>query len=96
MSETSKTPKNLGEAIEHLEGTEKSRPRSQIETEIEQLKKTLDELTQKAKVSLDEGVDSAKELGREVDRRVHENPWMAIGIVGFVAFLIGLLIGRKD
>jgi ElaB/YqjD/DUF883 family membrane-anchored ribosome-binding protein len=37
----------------------------------------------------------ADEAARTTDRYVHENPWGAIGIAAGVAFMLGLLAGRR-
>jgi ElaB/YqjD/DUF883 family membrane-anchored ribosome-binding protein len=36
-----------------------------------------------------------KARAREVDGYVRENPWQAVAVVGGVALLLGLLMGRK-
>jgi len=35
------------------------------------------------------------EAARATDRYVHENAWKAVGISAGIAFLVGLLIGRR-
>ncbi len=45
---------------------------------------------------LKKGKQQAEQWGNEIDQKVHENPWMALGIVGMICFLIGFLLGRKD
>jgi ElaB/YqjD/DUF883 family membrane-anchored ribosome-binding protein len=57
---------------------------------------TVQETIRKTTDTLHKGKEKAKDIGGEVDRQVHENPWMAIGIVGLFALLIGFLLGRKD
>lgn len=37
----------------------------------------------------------AREAVRTTDRYVHENPWGAIGMAAGVAFVLGLLAGRR-
>jgi len=97
---------------ESLNGNGKSpNPGRQIAQDLESLKDALDTLRQdlsrvagdafqtsfkSAREKFKESQDSVKELGREVDKKVHENPWMSLGIVGIFAFLIGFLLGRKD
>ncbi|HYM41867.1 MAG TPA: hypothetical protein VET46_03770 [Steroidobacteraceae bacterium] len=36
-----------------------------------------------------------KDRARDVDDYVRENPWQALAVVGGVALLLGLLMGRK-
>lgn len=55
-----------------------------------------EENMEKARASIKRGQKVAGEFGKELDERVHENPWWAIGIVGIVALLVGFLLGRKD
>jgi ElaB/YqjD/DUF883 family membrane-anchored ribosome-binding protein len=38
----------------------------------------------------------AKAAAKATDHYVHEHPWKAIGAAAGVAFLLGLLIGRRD
>lgn len=89
-------PGSLNEAIEEIEKNRTQGPKSQFEDELERIKKTLDDLSRRASASLDEGLDSARKVGKEIDEKVHENPWMAIGVFAFIAFLFGFLLGRKD
>lgn len=37
----------------------------------------------------------AREVARDADTYVRENPWQAVGVAAGVAFLIGLLVGRR-
>jgi ElaB/YqjD/DUF883 family membrane-anchored ribosome-binding protein len=37
----------------------------------------------------------ARQAARHTDLYVHENPWGAIGVAAGVAFLLGLLAGRR-
>ena len=39
--------------------------------------------------------DKTKEYARTTDDYVSRNPWVAVGISAGVAFLVGMLIGRK-
>ena len=40
--------------------------------------------------------DGVKHGARRADRYVHDNPWPAIGIAAAAAFLLGVLISRRD
>jgi ElaB/YqjD/DUF883 family membrane-anchored ribosome-binding protein len=40
-------------------------------------------------------VDKTKAAARATDTYVHENPWKSIGVAAGVAFLLGLVIGRR-
>jgi ElaB/YqjD/DUF883 family membrane-anchored ribosome-binding protein len=39
--------------------------------------------------------ERARESAREVDRRVHEQPWQAMGYAAIGALVLGYLMGRK-
>jgi ElaB/YqjD/DUF883 family membrane-anchored ribosome-binding protein len=96
-----KNPNNLSEAIRRLESATHGNGNGQSVTEdLDTLKRAFsnlkDDLVKSASDKINDGKETAREFGQSVDKRVHENPWMALGIVGVVAFLIGFLIGRKD
>lgn len=40
-------------------------------------------------------IDKAKQVGRAADDYVHENPWRSVGVAAGIAFIAGLLIGRR-
>ncbi|MDE2128371.1 MAG: DUF883 domain-containing protein [Betaproteobacteria bacterium] len=42
-----------------------------------------------------EMLEKGKEVARVTDQYVHDNPWKSIGATAGVAFLLGLLIGRR-
>ena len=42
-----------------------------------------------------EMLEKSKEVARATDQYVHDNPWKSIGATAGVAFLLGLLIGRR-
>jgi ElaB/YqjD/DUF883 family membrane-anchored ribosome-binding protein len=42
-----------------------------------------------------EVVERARAAARETDAYVHEHPWNSIGVAAGVAFLVGLLLGRR-
>ncbi len=39
--------------------------------------------------------DTVRERARDVDSYVRDNPWQSLAMVGGVALLIGLLMGRR-
>jgi ElaB/YqjD/DUF883 family membrane-anchored ribosome-binding protein len=53
----------------------------ELEETLSTLKPQIDEIGAKAK--------------KTVEEKVEENPWMAIGLVGLVLFLLGFLLGSK-
>ena len=40
-------------------------------------------------------IDSGKKAARATDDYVHEHPWQSLGAAAGVAFLLGLLVGRR-
>lgn len=55
------------------------------------------EMMEKTKQTMEEAVgkgeERAKEMAAEIDKRVHNNPWLAIGIAAASGFLLSYLIG---
>lgn len=107
MAANGKGPHNLSEAIRRLEAAAEGNGRSAISEDLETIKNTLrdlkphlaeafEETLTSAKEKIKEGKEKATALGHNVDDKVHEHPWWAIGIVGLIAFLLGFLIGKKD
>jgi ElaB/YqjD/DUF883 family membrane-anchored ribosome-binding protein len=39
--------------------------------------------------------DVVRERARDVDSYVHDNPWQSLAVVGGVALLLGLILGRR-
>lgn len=109
MSER-KSPHNISDAIRRLESAtgngngQFSEDIEAIKTHLKSLKEDLksaattafNENMSKARDGIKHGQEMAQEFGKDVDKRVHDNPWAAIGIAGLFAFLIGFLLGRKD
>lgn len=75
-------PKNLSQAIEELE------KHTDLEEKLSKIKAQLEEIRGK----VGDEVNKAKDT---VESQVKANPWAAIGIVGLVFFLIGLVFGSK-
>lgn len=110
MGDTKNTPHNINDAIRRLEsatnngGHKLSEDLDMLKQHLKTIKDELKEAAQsameeplaKAREGLKKGQEAAQEFGKDVDRRVHDNPWYAIGIVAFVMFLVGFLVGRKD
>jgi len=40
-------------------------------------------------------IDSSRKAARATDDYVHEHPWQSLGVAAGVAFLLGLLAGRR-
>ena len=54
---------------------------------------------QEARERAEESLRNARErlegAGRELDARVREHPWAAVGVAAGVGLVIGILLGRK-
>jgi ElaB/YqjD/DUF883 family membrane-anchored ribosome-binding protein len=59
------------------------------------VKESLENLGQKLGGVRDRVSDKSKEYWRNTDGYVGRNPWVAVGISAGVAFLAGMLIGRR-
>lgn len=65
-------------------------------TASENVRQAYDHARETAYEKFDSARESAVKVGRTVDESVHESPWVSIGVVGFIALIIGYLMGRKD
>ncbi len=91
--------KSLSEAIAKLETMSQAKTekvREHIERDYEEIKSALDDMRPyfddlKSKVEAE-----AQATKTQVEAKVKESPWLTIGIVGLVAFFLGLFLGRKD
>lgn len=101
MSKQSGPPTSLTEAIEKLENAGRGKVqdfKEILEKDYNELRKTLDEL----KPHLDElrtNVESeVKKTKNQVEGKVKESPWLTLGLVGLIAFVIGWVFAssKKD
>lgn len=98
MSKQSDNPTSLSEAIAKLEGAGRGKVedfKNILEKDYVELRKTLDDLKPylddlKANVETE-----VKKTKNQVEEKVKENPWIAIGIVGLVAFIIGWIFAQN-
>lgn len=90
-------PKNLSEAIESLSQTKTAdEVRQYVESELSRLEDTFKGIKpQLGKISEEVAKETKRAKGR-VEKKIHENPWAAVGIVGLVFFVLGLLLGLKS
>lgn len=95
MSENGQKPRSLSEAIARLENAGKSASaglKDDVMRELSNVKGALEDLT-----PFIEEVKSEK-LGKvrsQAEDSVKKNPWLAIGIVGVIAFFLGWLIANN-
>lgn len=93
-----KQPSSLSEAIEKLENASHGKVqdfKQILEKDYNELRKTLDDL----KPYLDDlknNVESeVKKTKNQVEGKVKENPWVVLGLVGLIAFVIGWIFGQR-
>lgn len=96
---------SISEAIEKLEAASKSKSEDlkgllekdyeELKNAIEDLKPHLDELRGRVE---DRVKTEYTERKQQVESKVKDNPWIALGLVGLIAFVIGMILGqsRKD
>ncbi len=103
-------PHNITEAIRLFEkatSAKASELKSILGKDFEEIKKAVEDLkpyaenikdsvVHTASQKVDESWEATKGVGRKVDEAVHENPWMSVGVVAFLALFMGYLMGRRD
>lgn len=96
MANPSNGPKSLAEAIEKLEetGTHRSAEvRDFLDKELKSVKEALKEIKPHLEEFKEKATAEVKKAKHDVEEKVKENPWWALGIVGLIAFFVGFLIG---
>lgn len=84
----------VGDAEELLKATASQsgehigRIRARAEESLRIARERIKEMTQNAEMQ-------ARAAAREVDKKVHENPWTAVGIAAGIGLVLGILLGRK-
>lgn len=97
-------PKNFSEAIDQLENATNGMTKNlydQLKGELSHLEETLEKIKPEIENIKGKVTHEAKRAKDSVETQVKENPWAAIGIVGLIFFILGLLFGgtfsrRKD
>ncbi|MBK9130537.1 MAG: DUF883 domain-containing protein [Gammaproteobacteria bacterium] len=69
-------------------GEKISAVRARAEDNLREVRRKLSEME-------DDLVERARTAAKATDDLVHERPWQSIAVVGGVAFLLGLLAGRR-
>jgi len=95
-------PKNISQAINELEHGSKSNGESsaadfqaRLKSEIKNLEETLTKLRPHLEDISSRVSEEAKKAKSKVENEVQKNPWAAIGVVGLLFFVLGLLFGLK-
>ena len=84
----------VGDAEELLKATASqggeqiARIRSRAEESLRIARARIKEMTQSAEAQ-------ARQAAAEVDQRVHDSPWTAVGIAAGIGVVLGFLLGRK-
>jgi ElaB/YqjD/DUF883 family membrane-anchored ribosome-binding protein len=78
----------LVKATASQSGEHIGRIRARAEESLRIARERIKEVTQTAEMQ-------ARVAAREVDRKVHENPWTAVGIAAGIGLVLGILLGRK-
>ena len=92
------TINSLADAIAKLESFSNVKAdhlREHIERDCEDIKSAIESVRpyfEELKVKAEKEAAATKE---QVETSVKENPWMALGIVGLLAFIVGIFIGRN-
>lgn len=97
MSKFSNGPLSLAEAIERLENTDEGNVHNfkRPEKEHDEVRKTLDELKPYLDHLRENVGNELKMRKNQVEQKVKESPWMALGVVGLLALIVGLLFGSR-
>ncbi|OYZ24654.1 MAG: hypothetical protein B7Y39_00310 [Bdellovibrio sp. 28-41-41] len=90
---------SLSEAIAKLESISQSKTeliREHIEKDYEEIKSALEDMRPYFDEIKNKVEQEAKNTKTQVETKVKENPWIVIGVVGLIAFFLGIFLGRKD
>lgn len=79
---------SLSDAIRKLEELAKNK----AGVDADKIRQVIDDL----KPKVENLKDKTEDVGKEIDRQVHEKPWIAIGIAAGLALFVGYIMGRKD
>jgi ElaB/YqjD/DUF883 family membrane-anchored ribosome-binding protein len=93
-----KTVNNLSDAIDELERFASSKTsdiKSVLEDEMSDLKRKLEDLKPAFEKFKETVSDEASDAKRRVEEKVKEHPYAAVGILAFLAFLLGFILARS-
>jgi len=94
----SKNPGSLSEAIANLENAGHSKAqelRDHLEKDYQEIQKALENLKPLMDDIKSRAEDEARATKGQIETRVKESPWVALGVVGLVAFIIGWILGSN-
>ncbi len=85
-------PKSFSEAIDKVQKSlngHGGEVKERLEAEIKKLEEKLDDLKERA------GEEAAK-VKAKVETQVQEHPWAAVGIVGLIFLVLGVILGLSS
>jgi ElaB/YqjD/DUF883 family membrane-anchored ribosome-binding protein len=91
-------PNSLSEAISNLEsaGTTKAQElKTHLEKDYTEIQKALETLKPLLEDFKDKAETEAKATKHQIEDQVKNNPWVTLGAVGVVAFIIGWIFGSN-
>lgn len=80
---------DLLKATTAISGEDLARIRAQLAKRVAAARQSIEEMGGAV-------ADSARKTAKATDTYVHEQPWKAIGLSAAVAFLLGMLIARRN
>jgi len=80
----------VGDAEDLLQATA-----AQTGERVQQVRAKAEKSLRGARARLQEVSESAQDKAREVNDRVHEHPWTAVGVAAGVGVIVGILLARK-
>jgi ElaB/YqjD/DUF883 family membrane-anchored ribosome-binding protein len=91
-------PRNFREAMDELDDFSDSTAqdlKSKLQGELDKLEARIRELKPQLDEIKDKVHDEAFKAKTQVEDKLKENPWAAIGLVGLVFFVLGCLFGSR-
>ncbi len=98
MAKQTSDPSSLSEAIEKLETAGRGKAqdfKNILEKDYNELRKMLDDFKPQfdnLKAGVEKEVSKTK---NQVEENVKNNPWVTLGLVGLVAFIVGWFLGQN-
>ena len=94
-------PKTFASALDQLEklaGEKGQDFKERLLHEIEDLEAQIDQLKPKLEQLKEDAGEHLHKAKGKVEQQVKDNPWMVLGVVGLIAFIIGFLLrgGRRS
>ncbi len=98
MAKNSDRPSSLSEAIQKLENAGQSKVqdfKEILEKDYNELRKNLDDLKPYLDQLKDNVENEVKKTKTQIEGKMKSNPWVTLGIVGVLAFVIGWVFGQR-